>query len=256
MKKPLVLKSLICAVSLFLPWGVSSAASVDDLIKQGDVYDLKFNPTEALKSYLPAEQLAPKNVDLLLRIARQYRHQMADAGAVKDKIRLSGIGLDYARRAVALAPRNSEAQLSIAIGYAKSIDFYSNKEKMNALHHVKDFTDRAIALDSSNDLAWYILGRWHEKVADLNSMKRKIAEMAYGSLPKATNEDAANCYRKAISLNPNRCVYYVDLGINCAAMDNKVDARKFIEKGLALPTKGKDDPETKKRGRETLLALN
>ena len=256
MKNPVFLKSLICALSLFLPCAASSAATVDELIKQGDVYDLKFNPKEALNSALPAEKLAPNNVELLLRIARQYRHQMADAGSVAEKTRLSGLGLDYARRAVALAPRNSEAHLSIAIGYAKSIEFYSSKEKMNALHHVKDFTDKAIALDSSNDLAWYILGRWHERVAEQNSVKRKIAELAYGSLPKATNDDAAKCFRKAISLNPNRSVYYVDLGITCAAMDNKVDAKKFIEKGLALPNKGKDDPETKKRGRETLLALN
>jgi tetratricopeptide (TPR) repeat protein len=256
MKNPVNLKSLICALSLLVPCGASSAATVDELIKQGDVYDLKFNPAEALKSYLPAEKVAPKNVDLLLRIARQYRHEMADAGSAGEKTRLSALGLDYARRAVALAPKNSEANLSIAIGYAKSLEFYSNKEKMNALHHVKDFTDKALALDSSNDLAWYILGRWHEKVADLNSVKRKMAELAYGSLPKATNDDAAKCFRKAISLNPNRSVYYVDLGITYAAMDNKADAKKFIEKGLALPNKGKDDPETKKRGKETLLALN
>jgi cytochrome c-type biogenesis protein CcmH/NrfG len=255
MKKPMFLKPLICALSLFLPCGARAAATVDELIKQGNVYDLKFNPQEALNSYLPAEKLEPNNVDLLLRIARQYRHQMADTGSVAEKIRFSGMGLDYARRAVALAPKNSEANLSIAIGYAKSLEFYSSKEKMNALHHVKDFTDKAIALDSSNDVAWYILGRWHEKVADLNSLKRKVAEIAYGRLPKATNDDAAKCFRKAISLNPNRSAYYVDLGITCAAMDNQADARKFIEKGLALPNAGKDDPETKKRGKETLLAL-
>lgn len=252
MQIPVIFRVLICALSTFLP---CEAATVDELVKQGDVYDRKFEPKEALKSYLPAEQLAPDNVELLLRIARQYRHQMADTGSTAEKVRFSGMGLDYARRAVALAPRNSEAHLSIAIGYAKSLDSFSNKEKMNALHHVKDFTDKAIALDSSNDVAWYILGRWHEKVADLNSLKRKMAEVAYGRLPKATNDDAAKCFRKAISLNPNRSAYYVDLGITYAAMDNKADARKLIEKGLALPNNGKDDPEAKKRGRETLLAL-
>ena len=87
-------------------------------------------------------------------------------------------------------------------------------------------------------------------------IKRKVAEFAYGSLPKATSDDAAKCFRKAISINPARSPYYVDLGITCAAMENKADAKKFIEKGLALPSTGKDDPETKRRGRETLLALN
>lgn len=255
MKISIPFKSLICALPFLLTCGASYGATVDELIKQGDVYDLKFNPIEALKSYLPAEALAPNNVDLLLRIARQYRHETADTWDVPEKVRLSTISLNYAHRAVALAPNNADAQLSVAICHAKALDLYSNREKMNALRQVKACTDRAIALDSNNDLAWYVLGRWHEKVAELGSMKLKVAEFAYGSLPKATNGDAVKCFRKAISINPNRSPYNIDLGIVYAAMGNPLDARKQIELGLAMPNKGKDDPETKKRGREMLLTL-
>lgn len=254
-KNPSNLRSLIWALSFLLPCAVSSGAAIDDLVKQGEVYDLKFNPKEALKFYLPAEELEPKNVDVLLRIARQYRHEMADAGVVKEKLRFSEMGLSYARRAVALAPKDSEAHLSMAICYAKSLELYGNQQKMAALRQVKTSADKAIALDSDNDLAWYILGRWHERVAGLSSLKRSVAEMAYGSLPPATNDDAAKCFNKAISINPGRCVYYVDLGITYAAMEKTAEAKKFIEKGLAMPNKGKDDPETKIRGRETLLTL-
>ncbi len=42
--------------------------------------------------------------------------------------------------------------------------------------------------------------------------------MAYGDLPKATFEDAVKCFSKAISLNPGRSVYHVDLGITYALM--------------------------------------
>ena len=126
---------------------------------------------------------------------------------------------------------------------------------MAALRQVKTSADKAISLNSENDLAWYILGRWHEKVADLGGLKRKFAEIAYGSLPPATNDDAVKCFSKAISINPDRCVYYVDLGITYAAMGKKTEARKFLEKGLAMPNSGKDDPETKVRGREILASL-
>lgn len=252
MRIPVIFRVLICALSTFLP---CEAATVDELMKQGDVYDRKFEPKEALKSYLPAEQLAPDNVELLLRIARQYRHQMADSAAAPEKIRLSAVSLDYARRAVALAPGNSEAHLSIAICYAKSLELFSSKEKMNALRHVKTSTDKALTLDSSNDLAWYILGRWHEKVAALSTLKRKVAEFAFGGLPKATNEDAVKCFQRAISINPNRSPYLIDLGITYAAMGRHAEARKHIEKGLAMLSQGKDDPETKKRGRDLLATL-
>ncbi|KAB2641681.1 MAG: hypothetical protein DVB25_01035 [Verrucomicrobia bacterium] len=256
MQPPKSVTAIILVLAFFPACGLGFGATLDDLVKQGDVYDLKFNPTEALKFYLPAEHMDPKNASLLLRIARQYRHQMADGPSVNEKSRQSGLALDYAKRAVAIAPKDSEAQLSIAICHAKSLDLYGNKEKMEALRQIRTLTDRAISLDSENDLAWYILGRWHQRVAEIGGLKRKLAEMTYGDLPKATNDEAVKCFRKAISLKANRSVYYVDLGITYAAMGNKGDARKCIEKGLTLPSTGKDDPETKRRGRETMSSLN
>jgi tetratricopeptide (TPR) repeat protein len=256
MKPPISSLALILALSFILSGATGWGASADELVKQGDVNDLKLNPSEALKFYLPAEKLEPRNSGILLRIARQYRHQMADASALNEKIRLSGLALGYAERAVVLAPKDSEAHLSIAICHAKSIELHGNREKMNALRQVKTSADQAIALDSDNDLAWYILGRWHQRVADMSGLKRKIAEMTYGDLPKATHDEAVKCFRKAIGLKSYRSVYYVDLGITYASMGNRVDAKKCIEKGLTLPNTGKDDPATKKRGEETLKTLN
>jgi tetratricopeptide (TPR) repeat protein len=254
-KKPLSTKVMALALSIFASSGAIFGASVDELVKQGDVYDQKFNPTEALKYYLPAEKLEPDNVDILLRIARQYRHQMADTASMTEKSRLSGCSFAYAKRALALSPKNAETHLSVAICHAKSLEIYGNKEKMAALRELKCCADKAISLNPNNDLAYYILGRWNQRVADLGSTKRKIAEFAYGGLPKATYDDAVKCYRKAISINPKRCVYQIDMGITCASMGNKADAKTFIQKGLALPTQGKDDPETKNRGKETLHSL-
>jgi tetratricopeptide (TPR) repeat protein len=255
MKTPSSFKAFAVALAVLLASGAGFAATVAELVKAGDVHDRNFQSEEALKSYLPAEKIEPDNVDLLLRIARQYRHQMADTGAAAEKVRLSNLALDYARRAVALAPKNPEAHLSVAICHAKALELYSNKEKMAALRQVKLSTDKSLALDSNNDLAWYILGRWHEKVSELSTLKRKVAELAYGGLPKASNEDAVKCFHKAIRINPNRSPYNIDLGITYAAMGNHADARKHIEKGLAMPSKGKDDPETKKRGRDVLATL-
>jgi hypothetical protein len=38
-------------------------------------------------------------------------------------------------------------------------------------------------------------------------------------------------------------------------MKRTADARSFIEKGLAMPDTEKDDPETKRQGREVLAKL-
>ena len=246
--------SVVCAFAFILP-ATLFAGPADDLIRQGDLHDVKFASKTALESYLPAEKLEPNNVALLLKIARQYRHESQDAGSTAEKSRLAALALQYAQRAVALEPRNGEAHLSVAICYAKSLAFLGNKEKMNTLRVVKASVDQALALDPKQDLAWYILGCWNQRVAELGSFKKTMAEIAYGGLPDADDETAIKCFVKAIALNPNRLIHYIELGRTHAHAGNEAEARKYIQKGLAMANTGKDDAETKQRGSQTLAGL-
>jgi tetratricopeptide (TPR) repeat protein len=231
------------------------AESVDELLKKGDVFDRRFAADDALRFYLAAEVMEPKNVSILVRIARQYRHQMSDATAKEEKLRLGHVALGYAQRAATLAPDNSEAQLSVAITYGKMMPFLPIKEQVDASPRIKDAVDKTLRLDPRNDLAWHILGRWHRVLADISALKRALAGAIYGSLPKGSNEEAAKALEKAIALNPNRLMHYIELGRVYAQMGRKDDAQKFINKGLAMPNVEKDDPETKARGREALEKL-
>ena len=83
----------------------------------------------------------------------------------------------------------------------------------------------------------------------------RSASVIYGKLPQTTTEEAVKCFEKAIEINPNRLMHYVELGRAYAQMGRTVEARLFIEKGFAMPNVEKDDPETKRRGRETLANL-
>jgi tetratricopeptide (TPR) repeat protein len=231
------------------------AESPNDLITKGDVFDIRFQAAEALQFYLPAEKLQPTNVRVLVRIARQYRHLMTDATTRDEKLRLGGIALDYAQRAAALAPNDSEAQLSIAISYGKMLPLMGTKDQIEASRQIKETADKAIKLDPRNDLAWHVLGRWHRVLSDVNTLKRALGSLLYGKLPQTTTEEAVKCFEKAIEINPNRLMHYVELGRAYAQMGRTAEARRFIEKGLAMPNVEKDDPETKHRGRETLAKL-
>ena len=70
-----------------------------------------------------------------------------------------------------------------------------------------------------------------------------------------TNEEAEHAIKKAVSINPDRLIYYIELGRIYAAMGRKDDARKFILKGTSMPNREKDDPEIKEIGRELLKKL-
>jgi len=252
------LNSLSAALMLALACAstVMAAESAEELIKKGDVFYDKLQPTEALKFYLTAEKLESNNVRLLVRIGRQYRHLMSEATNATEKVQFGKTAVDYAQRAVALAPGDPEAQLALAISYGKIVPFEETKQKLAISRLIKVAADKVIAIDPNNDLAWQVLGRWYLALADISGVKRALAQMKYGKLPPAKHEDAVRCFEKAIALNPNRLMHCIELGRAYAQMGRDADARKFITKGLAMIETEKDDPETKSLGRQILKNLH
>ena len=245
---------LLCAV-LCLSGGAARAEDADALIAKGDQFDKQFQAKEALEEYLPANKLEPDNVHVLVCIARQYRHLMSDTSSKQEKLRLGNISLEFAARAATLAPKNAEAQLSPAISYGKMLPYMSSKEQVSASPRIKAAVDLTLQLDPANDIAWHMLGRWNRVLANVSALKRVLAKTFYGDLPVTTNEAAEKCLLKAIAINPNRLMHYVELGRIYAQMGRKEEARKNIQKGLAMPNKDHDDPEMKEIGQQTLQNL-
>ena len=241
--------------TLLLSGGAFGAGSADQLIEQGDAFYARLEAANSLKFYLPAEKLEPNNVRLLVRISREYRHLMSDAAKPMEKLNLGSTALAYAKRAVTLAPDSPEAQLAIAISYGKMQPFESIREKLDAARIIKDAADKVIRLDPRNDLGWHVLGRWHMAFAGVSPAQRALAQLTYGKLPDSTYEDAAKCFQKAIQLNPNRLMHYIELGTAYAHMGRVDDARRLINEGLAMRETEKDDPETKRLGKEVLATL-
>jgi len=255
MQPAFLFNTLAAALALALASTGAGAESAEELIQKGDVFYDKLQAAEALQFYLPAEKLDPNNVRLLVRIAREYRHLMSDATNASEKLYLGITAVDYAQRAVALSPNNPGAQLAVAISYGKLLPLEGTRQRIANSCLIKIAVVKVIALDPTNDLAWHVLGRWYLALADAGTVKRALVRVAYGKLPPAKYEDAVPCFEKAIALNPNRLMHYIELGRTYAQMGRDADARKFITMGLAMPETEKDDPETKNLGRQILKKL-
>jgi tetratricopeptide (TPR) repeat protein len=253
--------TLPITISTIIAWlmisGVAHAQAplVNQLIAQGDIADRAFKPDHALLDYLPAEKLDPNNVPLLLRIARQYRHSLSDAKTDRMKLKLGNLALGYALRAAKLAPNDSEAQLSPAITYGKMLPFQTKQQQYDESSLIKSAADKALKLDPLNDNAWHVLGRWHQGLASLSPVKRAIGSVLYGKLPASTYEEAIACFEKAIAINPKRLRHHIELGKTYALMGKPAAARRYLEKGIAMPETEKDDAEMKAQGRAVLATL-
>jgi tetratricopeptide (TPR) repeat protein len=244
---------LISIIAGFLQ--VAAMADLATLVAKGDVHDRKFETEQALQYYLPAEKLAPDDPKLLVKIARQYALRMGALEQKAEKVASGRTALRYAERAVALAPDQCDPHLSVAICWGKLIPLLGNREKVAASRQVKASADRAVKLDPNNDYAWHILGRWHQAMANVGPATRVVVKMIYGALPAASNEEAIDCLKKALKINPKRLVHVIELGRTYAMMGDAEQAKRYIQQGLAMPNREKDDVETKQRGRQTLSEI-
>ena len=111
------------------------------------------------------------------------------------------------------------------------------------------------AIDPSSDYAWHVLGAWNYELAGLNPVLRAIAKVVYGGIPAASYEDAVTDFKKAVKIAPQRVSHHVELGRAYAALGQTELARTSLQKGLSLPSREKDDADTKERARVALKAL-
>jgi endonuclease YncB( thermonuclease family) len=251
------MKRTCLAVLLLLCNSLCFAANngAAELIKKGDRFDAELKTSEAMALYLEAEKLDPNNLDLLCRLAKTHDEAMVDTPSKAEQRRLGEVALEYAKRAVALDPKSSKANLSMAITYGRLAPYLDNKTKIAYSKLVKEYADRALELDASNDYGYHILAAWHYEMAKLSPFLRVIVKLIYGELPSASFEQAEANFRKAVALAPNRISHHIELGRAYAALNKKDLAREEIAKGLALPIREKDDAATKQRGQDTLAKL-
>ncbi len=245
-------------LTFFLGWMCLTAALAQDvatLIRQGNEQDERQQPDQALRFYLPAEKLEPENVELLVRITRQYIRRMNSLGSKAQKLESARTALAYAERAAEADPRNSDAHLSIAICHGRLAQLQGAREKVEAARRIKASAEKAASLDPNSDYAWHILGRWHQGMAGANSLLLGLAKMVYGDIPPASNEQAVIFFQKAMALRPDRLIHMVELGRTYAQMGRHEEARRWLEKGLTMPNRDFDDAETKARARVALQKL-
>ena len=245
------LRPFPAVVALLFTSGALRAQTVGSLIAEGDLFYAKLQASEALKYYLPAEKIEPNNVRLLVHISREYRHLMSDETDHTNKVKLGNMAVEYAKRAAAIDPKDPDAQLAVAISYGKIQPYEGYRQRFDAVHVIKSAADKTIELDPHNDLGWHVLGRWYQGLAEVDPLHRTLAQ-ALGGLPPGTYQDAATCFEKAIQLNPNRLMHYIELGKVYVAMGKKEEGCRLIQKGLAMQNTEKDDAETKVEGEEVL----
>lgn len=223
------------------PSDADQRAKVATLIAEGDALATqKFDNAGALAKFEQALALAPDNVELLILLSRTYidigEHLPAGTDAEKAaQLKHYEKSLEFANKAIAGAPNGSMGYTRRAIANGRVALFRGIWESLDLVKQVKADIEKAIALDSKNATAYYILARTHAKVAERPRMVRWPLGLSWASY-----EEAAKHYEQAIALRPGFIMYRLDAARTYVELEEYAKAREHLK---AIPTLAKEDED-------------
>lgn len=232
------------------------AEAVNDLLARAQALEDGKKPAEALVLYLQANELYPRDAEILRRVARSYLRQVDGDRATDANRAAARQAVSFAEAARAADPGNAEAHLCLAICYGRAALLEPPRRRMEYSARIKEEAETAVRLDPWLADGWHVLGRWNYELANLNPVLRFAAERIFGRFPAASNERAAECFEKAIALQPRRVIHHGELGRTYVALKRRDEARAELKRSLDLPSRDKDDDDCKARAREALAALD
>jgi tetratricopeptide (TPR) repeat protein len=234
---------------------VSGESQFESLVQMGAKADAQLDPNAALPFYLKALAERPRDVQMLLKVAKEYSDStLAIPDPEEDRRRIEK-ALEYSNRAAELDPHNAVALLSKAICYGKLGSYSDMREKIEDARLVKQFADKALAEDPNYAYAHHVLGQWEYEVAALGRTKRLLVTLVFGGLPQASTEEAVRQLELAVKLEPNVSSHRLALGFAYLANDEPERARPMFEQVIAMPCRELYDADCRRQAERALSGL-
>ncbi|MFC1527718.1 tetratricopeptide repeat protein [Candidatus Neomarinimicrobiota bacterium] len=235
--------------------GFVMAQGFGDLINQSDAKHDADDFSATFELLKQAEQLEANNFEVIWRLARahfDFSDNSEDEIVISDNFYM---GLDYAKKALELDDGRAEGHKWYGILIGKVGELEGTKQKILNSYEVKDHTLKAIELDPEDDGNYHVMGRWHYTLADLSWVERKIAGLIYAKPPKASFEEAAEYFKKAISLEPTDVRNHLWLGNTYVELDNIEGAKNEYNAALAITAENDSDRKLQKEAQKLLSDL-
>jgi tetratricopeptide (TPR) repeat protein len=250
-----ITKTTMWGAALLLVLLSSSALSqpalgrADALLAQGDLKG-------ARAGYLEAIGAGPARFAALHRLAR-VESMLAEVVAGEESRDLVAAAVAHAREAVKVAPDSAAGHLELAVALGRQALKEGPKTRLSLSREVKSEVDRALALDPGLGRAWHVLAVWNRKLASLSVLERTVAKTVLGGVPKgATMENAVAHLQKAVALEPEYVNHRLELGRTLAQLGRTAEARRELERAVALlPEPGPLDARYQAEARGLLAKL-
>lgn len=162
-----------------------------------------------------------------------------------------------ARRAVEADSSRPEGHFALAASVGRASLTLGKKERIRRAALIRDEARRAIAIDSTYDGAYHVLGRWHAEIMRLSGFSRFFAKrfLGAGIFKEASWDSAVVNLEKAVALDPGRIYHRLELAEVYADRKRYDEARAQIGEIETLPEREIRDSSYKREAGELAARL-
>ena len=221
----------------------------------GDGEFWRMDYTAALVRYDSLAQTSPDSSQAFWRLAR-VNICMGDMSPRDQREDIYRTAEQWARRSIAANPSLAAGHTWLAAALGDIAMFEGSKAKVRLCNEIKGELDRAIALDSTDDVAYSILGSFYLALGNVSWIERQLAAIFLGSLPDGGYEDAEAALLHAVRLAPTAIRHWFELGMVYDAEGKTGDAHKAFQHVGELQPALASDRRRQSRAAELVTRLS
>ena len=233
------------------------AYTVDEAMRAANEKYGRGDLNGAREDYMYVLRERPTNFTALHRLSRVESELGEDAEGEGQRL-LAAKAVEHARAAVAAAGDSAQGHLALAVALGRQALKEGPRTKLSLSREIKSEVDRALAIDPRLGRAYHVRAVWNRKIASLSFMERAAARAVLGGVPHgASMDNAVRDFEKAIELEPHYVNHHLELARTFKDMDRNDDARRELERALALPpTSNPRDLKYQAEAREMLSKIS
>jgi tetratricopeptide (TPR) repeat protein len=212
----------------------------------GDAEFARLEYDRAEVTYDSVRTLSPDSAQCFWRLARLYvcRGDMAEREKKEETYRKA---VEFAERCIRSDSTVAQGHTWKAAALGNIAMFEGSKGKVRLCNEIKHELDRALALDSLDDVAYSITGSFYLALGKVGWIERQLAAVFLGSLPDGGFGEAEAALRKAIAIAPGIVRHRFELGLVLEEEGRREEAIQSFRAAAELPTTVASDPRTRER---------
>lgn len=224
-------------------------------ISHGDDSYARGQLREALASYQTAAAHDADHFGALCGLVRVEADLSLNARG-DERRRLVASAVEHGRAAVKVAPDSGSGHLWLAVSLARQLEVEGPKTRAALEREIKSELDRALSLDPAQPRAYFERGLWNRRNATRGLWQRGVSKVMLAGLPRgASLDNAVRDLERAVALQPDAIHYRLELARTFVRLKRDADARRELERALALPGTGPRDPGLHAEARSLLEKL-